>query len=494
MNRRTFLKKSAAASLAVAGAKLLPARVWAGEAPAILPVKNPNSKIQFGFVGCTGIMLGHIFAAKDERLVAFCDCYQAEIDKTIGRVKDGKLENFNPSDLKTYLDYREMLADLGDRLDAVVVCTPDNNHAIIAHDSLKAGKHVLVEKPLCMTIHEAYALRDLARQKRLATQMGNEGHSGPLIRAAVEHLWAGAIGPVHEVYHWCLDRFQGGDDTGVEYAPMKEVSDGYRLWSVPVPEELAFQSLGKSQNPDPFAKIEGGWHADRRYGTGYLGDWSPHTMDVGFWGLKVGEAPTVKIEHVERLYGGTKVHYKMNVFRWTVPARAGMPELKQYWYDGRRPSAKSESPIPMRTESKLPGVPNLPEKVVQVCREHNIVPDGFGSLFVGEKGYMMAGGTSAFGGIYPRELHKATPKPPEVLPRAKGNNDTEWHHAIRTGEASSANFEYSSDFAAYWLLGTIASRLAVGDVFEYDRVKHCFPNRPELDKYLTRAYRKGYEM
>ena len=96
---------------------------------------------------------------------------------------------------KRYRDYREML-DKEKGIDAVIVATPDHMHASIALAAMDFGKHVYVQKPLTWSIAEARQLSKRARETRLATQMGNQGHSWDDARKAVEYVWAGAIGEV----------------------------------------------------------------------------------------------------------------------------------------------------------------------------------------------------------------------------------------------------------------------------------------------------------
>ena len=171
--------------------------------------------------------------------MALCECRQAALDAKVEWIKTLDTLNVKPEDMKKFLDYREMLDAMGDRLDAVIVCTPDHNHAIIGMDAMKRGKHIFIEKPMAYSIHEAIALREAARKYRVASQMGNEGHSWHVTPLAVEYLQSGAIGPVREVYHWCVGRSIGGDDTGMRAEPMKFISEHHKLWSVPLPEEEA---------------------------------------------------------------------------------------------------------------------------------------------------------------------------------------------------------------------------------------------------------------
>ncbi len=71
-----------------------------------------------------------------------------------------------------YPTYRDMLKD--DKLDAIVILTPDHLHARMAIDAASAGKHVYLEKPMCQTIDEAKALRDVVKKTGIALQVGHQ--------------------------------------------------------------------------------------------------------------------------------------------------------------------------------------------------------------------------------------------------------------------------------------------------------------------------------
>ena len=81
-------------------------------------------------------------------------------------------------------------------IDGVIIATPDHMHAVIASAAMDAGKHVYVQKPMCWSVHEARHLAKKAREKKVVTQMGNQGHSQDDARRGQEYIMAGAIGDV----------------------------------------------------------------------------------------------------------------------------------------------------------------------------------------------------------------------------------------------------------------------------------------------------------
>src|SRR4029077_14759253 len=120
---------------------------------------------------------------------------QARVDAMI------KLKSIQLPKAKRYTDFREMLERQKD-IDAVVVATPDHMHASIALAAMDLGKAVYVQKPLCWSVEEARKLSRRAKETKVATQMGNQGHSSDDGRTAVEYIWSGAIGDVREAHIW----------------------------------------------------------------------------------------------------------------------------------------------------------------------------------------------------------------------------------------------------------------------------------------------------
>src|SRR5437762_10015241 len=146
-------------------------------------------------------------------IVAICDVDQNKLDK---RAKHFA-EKF--PGLKQFQDYRKMLDEIGKDIDAVTVSTPDHNHGVAAIRAMKMGKHCFCQKPLVQTVLEARTVRQLARDNKLATQMGNQGSAAPGLRRAVEVVQAGAIGKPLELHVWTnrpiwpqgIDRPEGED-------------------------------------------------------------------------------------------------------------------------------------------------------------------------------------------------------------------------------------------------------------------------------------------
>jgi predicted dehydrogenase len=133
--------------------------------------QNLNSKLNIGQVGCGGKGQSdtHWCATAGENVMALCDVSAPPAAK----MKKYLHDKF-ATEATLYKDYREMLEKEKD-LDAVDIAVPDHMHAVIAATAIKMGKHVYCQKPLTHDVFEARALRDLAREHNVATQMGNQG-------------------------------------------------------------------------------------------------------------------------------------------------------------------------------------------------------------------------------------------------------------------------------------------------------------------------------
>src|SRR5438874_2296000 len=187
MDRRTFLSQTAAAGT---GSFLL------GGAPAYARSlrPSPNEKVRFACIGVGGKGNSDTRdAAENGEIVGLCDVDEV----TLGKMAT-QLKKKHPQ-AKTYFDYRKMLEELGDKIDAVTVSTPDHTHAPASVMAMRMGKHCFCQKPLTWSVEEARLMRTLAAEKKLVTQMGNQGTARNGFRQGVEVIRSGVIGPIKEI-------------------------------------------------------------------------------------------------------------------------------------------------------------------------------------------------------------------------------------------------------------------------------------------------------
>ena len=155
-----------------------------------------NDKLNVALIGVGGRGKWYVDSIpKHANVVAMCDVNES-------RAQAAFKEH---ADVRKFHDFREMLDKLDKEIDAVTVATPDHTHAMASMMAMKRGKHVLCEKGLTRTIEEAQLMRKMAIEKKLATQMGNQGSSCSSARRGMEVIQDGVIGDVTEVYSWSAD-------------------------------------------------------------------------------------------------------------------------------------------------------------------------------------------------------------------------------------------------------------------------------------------------
>ena len=445
--RREFLKKGMVLTGAAAAAGL-------PRAASILTAAEPNSKLGVAVVGAGGMGGYSLGMATGERLVALVDVDE----NTLGTVMTGVQRK--SQDPKTYFDYRKMLDECHKDIDVVLIATPDHNHAPAAIRAIQLGKATFSQKPLAHNIYECYTLAKAAREKKVLTQMGNQGHTGESIRQVCEHIWAGSIGKVTETYT-ILGRNFGGKEG--------------RPPSTPVPQGLHWDEwIG----PAPFRDFHDNlhpfnWRSWRDFGTGTIGDMACHNLDTLFWALRIAEAKTFTVECLSQNPGSTEMFPTDNVVRWEIPARGDMPAVKVHAYDngGIKPEIMNE------TESK-----------------HKIT---FGecTLFVGQKGLLRIQGTSSGWQFLPEEKGKEIPEPPKILPRSHGGPIEDLFHCMKNGGTPCSNFpDASAPLASFVLTAHLAMFAGVGKKVEWDVEAMRCTNIPEVNKFVRREYRKGWEV
>ena len=437
MNRRQFLKTSALSTAALG----LPVADLFG-APNREGRIVKGRKLNVACVGCGGKGSSDIAGVRGENIVALCD---VDFSKAAG--------TFNKySELPRYKDYRHMLLEMDEKIDAVTISTPDHMHFPIAMMAISMGKHVFVQKPLTHTIAEARAITLAAREHNVVTQMGIQGHAGRGIRTLKEWLAADAIGNVHEVHYWTNRAIwpQGIDRPTQVQTPPPTLD--WNLWQG-VAAERPYNSCYM-----PF-KWRGWWD----YGCGALGDIGCHAMDAAFWTLNLGSPTSVAAvtsdHHPETAPKWSKVTYQF-------PERDGMPPVKVVWHDGNQAPAR---PKELEKDRKL--------------------PDGIGGqLFYGEKGTIL-GYDSYCNSIrlIPEAKMKTFDRPEHTIPKSPGHVN-EWLRACKgEGPAPGANFDYAGPLTEMVLLGNLAVR--TGKHIEWDGAKMLCTNVPEANQYVAKAYR-----
>ena len=408
--------------------------------------KPPSEKLNIAGIGVGGQGSGDLKEMDGENIVALCDVDSEKAGGVFKRYPDAK----------QYRDYREML-EKEKGIDAVMIATPDHHHAPAAIMAMKLGKHVYVEKPMAHTIHEARLMARIARQTKVVTQMGNNGHGGEGLRLTYEYIHDGAIGPVHEVHVWS-DRPKGwwpqGIDRPTDTPPVPKNLD-WNLWLGPAPER-----------PYSPAYVHFKWRGWFDFGTGALGDMAVHNADPAFFCLDLGAPDYVEAETSEVK---KETYPEWQIITYHFPARGAMPPVTMKWYDGGK----------------------LPPRPEELGEGKEL--DKNGILFVGEKGKMLCPGWSGAPTLLPESRMKEYPVPAKKLPRSIGHRQ-EWIQACKDNnpKGALAGFEYSGPFTEALLTGNLAVRL--GKRIEWDSKNMRATNAPEAEALINKKYRKGWEI
>ncbi len=427
INRRSFLMGSAAA-----GAGLL-----AGSAPARAKVRWAPDKVRVGMIGTAaqaGWNMGQLESNASVTIAALCD-----VDDNLLAAAASK----HP-DAKTYNDFRKLIEQNG--LDAVLVATPDHIHAPATLMALSAGLHVYCEKPLTHTVWEARAVAKAAAKNKRVTQMGTQIHAGGNYRRVVELVQGGAIGTVKEVHVWV------GRENTAKVPPR----------TPPVPTNLHWDLwLGPAQerpySPDivPF-----NWRWWWAFGGGTLGDMGCHHIDLPKWALKLGNPLSVEA------IGDTQPDAEVTPLNLTVkyrfPHREGLPAVDLTWYHG----------------DKRPQVDTLGQ----------MDKFGAGTLFVGEKGMLLADYDRRM--LLPEKDFAGFEAPKPSIPDSIGHHN-EWIEAIKNGTPTTCSFEYSGALTEAVLLGNVSYR--AGKRLEWDAKALKAKNCPESDRFIRPVYREPYD-
>lgn len=434
LNRRQFLKTSALSTAAFGLSQF--------SSPSIVNAQNVNSKLRVGVVGIGGRGASNISElCKDSgdvtEIAALCD------------VDDNNLESQGKKfpNAKRFFDYRTMLDEA--QLDAVLVSTPDHTHAPAAMSAMKKGLPCFCEKPLAHDVKEIRDMQKIAKEKKLATQMGTVIHATENYRRVVELIQAGAIGEVTECHVWCFKGWGGYPEPSTE--------------KFEVPKNLHWNEwLGPAQwldyNP---CYVPGRWRGYWPFGTGTFGDMACHLMDLPYWALDLKYPKTIHAtcdHNISKMCCPLDVEckYEFNVNGKTLPLT---------WYDGQRRPA--------------------------IIKEKNLADLSMGVIFVGEEGILEADyGTIR---LYPQDKYENYVRPEKSIPSSPGHH-REWINSILDGGKSTAlcNFEYSGRLAEAVQLGAVSLR--AGKIkLEWDAENMLITNDKAANDFISSEYREGWE-
>ena len=420
-SRRQFLQASTTAAVGY----------WVAGGATARASKSPNERIAMASVGIEGKGGSDSNdAGKQGDMVAFCDVDSAKVARCAKKYPKAK----------RYTDFRKMLDEMQGSIDAVTVSTPDHTHAPASLMAMRLGKHCFCQKPLTRTIYEARLMGTVAREMKVATQMGNQGTASSSLRREAAWLRAGVLGEVTEVHVWTNRPIWPQGIPRPEPSTCPDALD-WDLWLGAAPERPYAEGY------HPF-KWRGWWD----FGTGALGDMACHNINMPFMGLDLRNPIWVEAE--------TSGHNRdsfpsSSIVTLQFAATDSRGEVKLFWYEGGKvPNAKL-------LEGEQAGKS--------------------GSLAIGTKGKLLNG----------RLLAGAEAVDVEY-PESPGHFE-EWVRAIRGGEPAMSNFpDYAGPLTETVLLGNLA--IWTGQRVEWDAAKMVAKNVTGVETLIKPVYRDGYTL
>jgi len=232
------------------------------------------------------------------------------------------------------------------------------------------------------------------------------------------------------------------------------------------------------------------WRSWWEFGDGSLGDWGCHNVDGAFWALHLGQ-PT-SAEAMEQVGGSDERFPLVNVVRWDFPARKDLPPVKVFWYDGYR-AAKTANPK-KELGDDMEKSQNRPPMVAELEKKYNRQFGDGGTVFVGDKGIIVASNYCDSPRIVPEEKHRQFPVPAKKIPRVKGSHQADFLRSFKEGKKATSDFEYGDQLTELLFVGCLAERAGVGKKVEWDATKMCCTNISEVNALVKREYRKGWEL
>jgi predicted dehydrogenase len=424
MSRRTFIAAGLVAPLVV------PSTVMGGA--------GTPDKLRIACVGVGGMGKNYLAGCKDEEIVALCDLDHEFSAPVFRQYPKAKL----------YKDFREMFDKEQNNFDALIVATPDHWHSHLALAAMAMNKHLYNAKPITHTIAEARKVKAAVLASSKTTKASIQDSRTSYARATTELLLSGAIGPIHEVHIWTGTYSPSGlaRPTEVQQPP---TGMNWDQWCGPSPAR-------------PYHKTYhyGNWRPWWDFGTGTVGDFGCHTLQMFHDELEMG-APdwvTATASQAFSLAGSvnnTECMSIANIVQWHIPARGNKPEMMAFFYDG---GLTPPRPVSMPVDVTMPGsgIMFVGEQGVQISAYYGGNPWlQFGAQ--PQPGQQVRGLPG--GWLLPEARFKDFKQPDPTLPRCeKPDHYTEWVRMCKAGKKSITPVEFACGLTEFALLGTLAQR------------------------------------
>jgi predicted dehydrogenase len=446
VSRRSILKTGLGAAAAAGFPAIVPATVFGQTAP--------SNRINIGAIGVGRISRAHDLEAIRKydfaRIIAVCDldANRLELGKTLVNgyyAKDGKPYH----GVTGYRDYRELLANKD--VDAVVISTPDHQHAVLTVNAVRAGKDVYLQKPASLTIAEGRYMADAVKASKRIFQIGSQQRSWKQFHRACELVRNGRIGEVQHV-----EIGLPGDPSGPD-APEMPVPPNlnYDAWLGTTP--VVYYTEMRVHPQKGFDRP--GWLRCEQFGAGMITGWGAHHVDTAHWGMNTELTGPVEIWGTAEFptYGLWDVHGKF--------------KTEARYANGMTMSISGDYPNGI----KFIGAKGW----IFVTREENVTAGDPGGPIQGQP--LVASDPKILDSVIgPNELHLYT----------SDEHHGNWLECIRTRKETIAPVEIAHRSCSTCLLHHIAMKTR--RKLYWDPVKERFKNDDQANAMLSRPQRAPY--
>jgi predicted dehydrogenase len=370
------------------------------------------------------------------------------------------------SGCNSYEDFRELLEKEKD-LDAIKIMTPDHLHATVAITAMKKGKHVITHKPIANRVSEGRLAIETARRTRVKSHLlaWSNRRGNKLTRKWIRE---GVIGKLREIHNWSHRPVWPQWTSNPTDTPPIPKGFNWKLWLGPVPD--------RPYHPNYTHNVFRGWYD---FGGGSIADMGHYSLFPLFRTLGIETPPTSA-----EAYGTTtrtivdQVSVAVNndvafpyscMIRFKFPRQKELPAFDLFWYDG--------------------GMKPFPPEELEV---DNKTISGEGMMFVGDKGKIIASFHGENPQIIPEKKMRSYAGEKEAPEEGRSRRSNTWVNSIKNNEESPGSFLFADCVTETINLGAVALR--AGKKVDYDTISMKITNFQRANKYLTRQYRKGWEL
>ncbi|WP_263410242.1 Gfo/Idh/MocA family protein [Terriglobus tenax] len=447
-SRRQFLKTTVAAAAAAGFPTIVPRSVFGQNAP--------SNRINIGAIGVGRISRIHdlpgLWKYDNAHILAVCDLDENRVK--LGReLIDGVYTKKSGKPYQGtvgYSNYHDLLANKD--IDAVVISTPDHQHAILAVAAVRAKKDVYLQKPASLTIAEGRAMVEAVNKSGRILQIGSQQRSWKQFRRACELVRNGRIGEIKHV-----EIGLPGDPSGGDPTPMPVPAGfNYDAWLGSTP--VVPYTLDRVMPTNSFDRP--GWLRCEQFGAGMITGWGAHHVDTAHWGMNTELTGPVEV-------WGTAEFPKSGL--WDVH---GAFKTNAVYANGMTMTISGE----FQNGIKFYGTKGW----IFVCRDEGTTPTaGFGEKAKIEP--LVASDPKILDSVIgPSEVHLYYSEDQH------GN----WLDCIRSRKQPIAPAEIGHRACSTCLVHHIAMK--TGRRLRWDPVKEHFLNDEDANRYLSRPQRKPY--